>query len=143
VQIDKNMKALVVDDSHSMRQAVKTVLKEMGFTNISEAEDGLQALAKLKRDRHDLLVSDWNMPNLDGIKLLSMIRSDVELKDMIVLMVTAEAESDHVVQAIKLGVTDYIVKPFTAQTLRVKIEKILGKLLRAEKGDAGGNKTTE
>lgn len=117
------MKVLVVDDFESVRQAVKSVLKEIGFVNISEAEDGIRALAKLKSDKYAVLITDWNMPNMDGITLVRMIRSDAELKDMVVFMVTAEAEKDHVLEAIKVGVSDYIVKPFTADVLQKKLEK--------------------
>lgn len=124
MQIDKNMKILVVDDFASMRRTVRTILKEIGFVNISEAEDGIQALAKLKSDKYELLISDWNMPNMDGITLVRMIRGDAGLKDMVVFMVTAEAEKDHVLEAIKMGINDYIVKPFTAEVLQKKLEKV-------------------
>lgn len=122
--IDKNMKILVVDDFASMRRTVKTVLKQLGYLNISEAEDGVSALALLKNDTYQLLITDWNMPRMDGITLVRMIRSDADLKDMIIFMVTAEAETDHVLEAIKMGINDYIVKPFTAEVLQKKIEKI-------------------
>lgn len=124
MQIDKKMNILVVDDFASMRRTVKTILKEIGFTNISEAEDGIQALAKLKSDNYELLITDWNMPNMDGITLVRMIRGDAELKEMVVFMVTAEAEEDHVLEAIKIGINDYIVKPFTAEVLQKKLEKV-------------------
>ncbi|MGC2063960.1 MAG: response regulator [Thermodesulfovibrionales bacterium] len=124
MQIDKNMKILVVDDFESVRQSVKTVLKEIGFVKISEAEDGVRALARLKSDKYELLITDWNMPNMDGMTLVRMIRGDAALKDMVILMVTAEAEEDHVMEAIKVGINDYIVKPFTAEVLRKKLEKI-------------------
>ncbi len=124
MQIDKHMKILVVDDFASMRRTVRTILKEIGFVNISEAEDGIQALAKLKSDRHELLISDWNMPNMDGITLVRMIRGDAGLKEMVIFMVTAEAEKDHVLEAIRMGINDYIVKPFTADVLQKKLEKV-------------------
>jgi two-component system chemotaxis response regulator CheY len=127
LEIDSNLKILIVDDLQSMRSTVKSILKQIGFTHISEAGDGLQALSELKQHKHDLLISDWNMPNMDGITLVRMIRGDAELKDLLVLMVTAEAEKDHVLQAISVGISDYIVKPFTADTLQSKIEKILSK----------------
>ena len=121
---DKNLKILIVDDLQSMRSTVRSILKQIGFTHISEAGDGLQALSQLKKSKHDLLITDWNMPNMDGISLIRMIRGDADLKDLLVLMVTAEADKEHVVQAIKVGISDYIVKPFTADTLQAKIEKI-------------------
>lgn len=124
MQIDKNMKILVVDDFASMRRTVRTILKEIGFVNISEAEDGVRALAQLKSDKFEVLITDWNMPSMDGITLVRMIRGDAELKDMIVFMVTAEAEADHVLEAIKMGINDYIVKPFTAEVLQKKLEKV-------------------
>ncbi|MBI5632632.1 MAG: response regulator [Nitrospirae bacterium] len=122
--MDKNMKILVVDDFASMRRTVRTILKEIGFVNISEAEDGVRALAQLKSDKFEVLITDWNMPSMDGITLVRMIRGDAELKDMIVFMVTAEAEADHVLEAIKMGINDYIVKPFTAEVLQKKLEKV-------------------
>lgn len=127
VEIDKKMRVLVVDDCPSMRRTVKTILKDIGFSNISEACDGIQALSHLKSGGYRLLMTDWNMPNLDGLSLVRMIRNDPELKDMIVIMVTAEAEKGHVVEAIKVGISDYVVKPFTAETVLKKIEKILKK----------------
>lgn len=123
MQIDKNMKILVVDDFASMRRTIRTILKEIGFVSISEAEDGVQALAQLKSDKYEVLITDWNMPKMDGITLVRMIRGDADLKDMAVFMVTAEAEKDHVLEAVKMGINDYIVKPFTAEVLQMKLEK--------------------
>ncbi len=125
---DKNMKILVVDDFSTMRRIVKNVLKQIGFEKLEEAEDGAQAYSKLQNGNFDFVVSDWNMPNLDGMGLLKKIRSDEKLKDLPVLMVTAEAEKEKVVEAIKAGVNNYIVKPFTAEVLKEKMDKIFEKL---------------
>lgn len=125
--IDKDITVLVVDDSDSMRTTVKSILREIGFLNISEASDGIHALSQLKHGGIDVLISDWNMPNMDGITLVRMIRGDDALKNMIVLMVTAEADREHVVEAIKVGIDDYIVKPFTGDVLQKKLEKIFEK----------------
>src|SRR5512135_522407 len=112
---DLKMKILVVDDFSTMRRIVKNILKQLGYENIEEAEDGEQAFTKLKTGGFDFVVSDWNMPNKDGIGLLRSIRSDPELKGLPVLMVTAEAEKEKVIEAIKAGVSNYVVKPFTAE----------------------------
>ncbi|HEC96884.1 MAG TPA: chemotaxis protein CheY [Nitrospirae bacterium] len=125
---DLNMKILVVDDFSTMRKIVKNVLKQLGYNNIEEAEDGAQAYTKLKNNTFNFVVSDWNMPNMDGLDMLKKVRSDPELKDLPVLMVTAEAEKDKVVTAIKAGVNNYIVKPFTAETLKQKMEQIFERL---------------
>lgn len=119
-----SLKVLVVDDFPTMRRIVKNLLKQIGFENIDEAEDGMQALQKLKKDKYGLVVSDWNMPNMEGIDLIRKIRQDPQLKDTPFLMVTAEAEKEKVIEAIKSGVDNYIVKPFTAEVLREKLEKI-------------------
>jgi len=107
-----------------MRRIVKNLLKQIGFENIDEAEDGMQALQKLKAVHYGLVVSDWNMPNMEGIDLIRKIRQDPNLKDTPFLMVTAEAEKEKVIEAIKAGVDNYIVKPFTAEVLKEKLEKI-------------------
>ena len=125
---DFKMKVLVVDDFSTMRRIVKNVLRQLGFENIEEAEDGAQAYAKLKAGGFGFLVSDWNMPNMDGLELLKAVRSDPELKDLPVLMVTAEAEKHKVIEAIKAGVNNYIVKPFTAEVMKEKIDRIFEKL---------------
>lgn len=117
-------KVLVVDDFPTMRRIVKNLLKQLGFENIDEAEDGMQALSKLKTGGYGLVVSDWNMPNMEGIDLIRKIRQDPALKDTPFLMVTAEAEKEKVIEAIKAGVDNYIVKPFTAEVLKEKLEKI-------------------
>ncbi len=125
---DQNMKILVVDDFSTMRRIVKNVLKQIGYSNIDEAEDGADALNKLRSRRYDFVVSDWNMPNMDGLELLKQIRADENLKSIPVMMVTAEAEKDKVITAIKAGVNNYIVKPFTAETLKQKMEQIYERL---------------
>src|SRR3972149_7504930 len=124
IMLDLKMKILVVDDFSTMRRIVKNILKQIGYTEIDEAEDGNGALAKLRQDKYDLIVSDWNMPNMTGLDLLKAIRADGALNGIPVLMVTAEAKKENVVEAIKAGVNNYIVKPFTAEVLREKIEKI-------------------
>ena len=126
--MDRKMKILVVDDFSTMRRIVKNLLKQIGYENIEEAEDGQHALSKLKGERYQFVVSDWNMPNMTGIELLKNVRSDPELKDLPFLMVTAEAEKEKVIEAIKAGVNNYIIKPFTAEILKEKMEKIFEKL---------------
>jgi two-component system chemotaxis response regulator CheY len=122
------IKVLVVDDFPTMRRIVKNLLKQIGFENIDEAEDGVQALNKLKSGNYGLVVSDWNMPSMGGIDLLRNIRQEAEpLKNIPFLMVTAEAEKEKVIEAIKAGVDNYIVKPFTAEVLKGKLEKIADK----------------
>ncbi|RJP55218.1 MAG: chemotaxis protein CheY [Deltaproteobacteria bacterium] len=125
---DYKMKFLVVDDFSTMRRIVKNILKQLGYEDIEEAEDGVNAYAKLKNGGFGFVVSDWNMPNMDGMQLLEKIRNDPELKDTPFLMVTAEAEKHKVVEAIKAGVNNYIVKPFTAELLKEKMEKIFENL---------------
>lgn len=124
---DLNMKILVVDDMSTMRRIVKNILKQLGFSNVEEAENGQEALNKLKADGFDFVVSDWNMPVMPGIDMLRAIRADDKLKQIPVLMVTAEAQKENLVEAIKAGVNNYIVKPFTAETLQEKINKIFNK----------------
>jgi two-component system chemotaxis response regulator CheY len=118
------MKILVVDDMSTMRRIVKNILKELGFANIDEAENGSEALTKLKEHPFDLVISDWNMPVMAGIELLRNIRADDGLKHIPVLMVTAEAQKENLMEAIQAGVSNYIVKPFTAETIKQKLEKI-------------------
>ena len=121
---DKNMKVLVVDDFSTMRRIVKNILRQLGFVNIVEADDGTTAVGILEREKVDLIISDWNMPNMTGIELLRHVRSTEELKDLPFLMVTAEAQQENIIEAVKAKVSNYIVKPFTADTLNEKIEKI-------------------
>ena len=115
---------LVVDDFSTMRRIVRNLLKELGFTNVQEAEDGVEALAKLRIDEFDFVVSDWNMPNMTGIDLLRNIRGDAKLKHLPVLMVTAEAKKENIIEAAQAGASGYVVKPFTAATLDEKLKKI-------------------
>jgi two-component system, chemotaxis family, chemotaxis protein CheY len=122
--MDKNMKVLVVDDFSTMRRIIKNLLRELGFTNMVEADDGATALPILKSGGIDFLITDWNMPGMPGIELLNAVRGDEQLKHLPVLMVTAEAKREQIVQAAQAGINGYIVKPFTAQTLQTKIEKI-------------------
>lgn len=125
---DFKMKILVVDDFSTMRRIVKNLLKQLGYENIDEAEDGAQAYSKLKNGGYGFVVSDWNMPNMDGLDLLKKVRSDPELKDLPILMVTAEAEKEKVITAIQAGVNNYIVKPFTGEVLKEKMDKIFERL---------------
>jgi two-component system, chemotaxis family, chemotaxis protein CheY len=125
--LDYKAKILVVDDFLTMRRIVKNLLKQLGYENIVEAEDGEQGYAKLKAGSFDFVVSDWNMPVCDGLDMLKRVRSDPELKEMPFLMVTAEAEKVKVIEAIRAGVSNYVVKPFTAEILKEKIEKIFDK----------------
>ena len=121
---DKNMSFLVVDDFPTMRRIVRSLLKELGFTNVEEAEDGQDALNKLRAGNFEFVVSDWNMPNLDGLEMLKEIRQDNALKDLPVLMVTAEAKKENIIAAAQAGANGYVVKPFTAATLEEKLNKI-------------------
>ncbi|QNI01542.1 chemotaxis response regulator CheY [Halomonas sp. SH5A2] len=125
---DKNMSFLVVDDFPTMRRIVRSLLKELGFTNVEEAEDGQDALNKLRAGNFEFVVSDWNMPNLDGLEMLKEIRQDDALKDLPVLMVTAEAKKENIIAAAQAGANGYVVKPFTAATLEEKLNKIFDKL---------------
>jgi len=125
---DPNMRILVVDDFSTMRRIVKSIVKQLGFNNVDEAEDGKQALEMLKGGKYGFVVSDWNMPNMTGIDLLRAIRADPDLKDTPVLMVTAETEKQIVVDAIQAGVNNYVVKPFTPQVFEEKMNKIFEKL---------------
>ena len=126
--MDKQIKILVIDDFATMRKVIRNLLKQVGYENIVEAEDGVIALKTLKSQKIDLVVSDWNMPNMTGLELLKAVRSDEDLKSTPFLMVTAEALQDNVIAAVKAGVSNYIVKPFTAETLNDKITKILEKI---------------
>lgn len=119
-----DMKFLVVDDFSTMRRIVRNLLKELGFNNVDEAEDGQIALTKLRAGGFDFVVSDWNMPNMTGLELLKQVRSDPSLKHLPVLMVTAEAKKENIIEAAQAGASGYIVKPFTAATLDEKLNKI-------------------
>jgi len=126
--LDKNMQILVVDDFSTMRRIVKNVLRELGFNNMKEAEDGAPALQILKTSKIDFVVTDWNMPGMTGLELLKAIRADDKLKTLPVLMVTAEAKREQIIEAAQAGVNGYVVKPFTAQTLKVKMEKVFERI---------------
>lgn len=121
---DKNLKFLVVDDFSTMRRIVRNLLKELGFVNVDEAEDGVVALRKLQDGDFDFVVSDWNMPNMDGLTMLQNVRANEALKNIPVLMVTAEAKKENIVAAAQAGASGYIVKPFTAAVLEEKLNKI-------------------
>lgn len=120
----ENTKFLVVDDFSTMRRIVRNLLKELGFSDVQEAEDGVEALAKLRSGDFEFVVSDWNMPNMTGIELLRAIRADAKLKHLPVLMVTAEAKKENIIEAAQAGASGYVVKPFTAATLDEKLKKI-------------------
>jgi len=126
-----NTKFLVVDDFPTMRRIVRNLLKELGYNNVDEAEDGVVALSKLKGGDFDFVVSDWNMPNMDGLTMLQQMRADPELKHLPVLMVTAEAKKENIIAAAQAGANGYVVKPFTAATLDEKLAKIFEKLEKA------------
>ncbi len=126
--MDTDIRVLVVDDFSTMRRIVRNLLRELGFERIEEAEDGAAALAALKRGGFDLLITDWNMPRMMGIDLLRAVRADPGLAGLPVLMVTAEAKRDQIIEAAKAGVNGYIVKPFTAQTLREKLERVFERM---------------
>jgi len=127
---DLKMRFLVVDDFSTMRRIVRNLLKELGFLNVDEAEDGVVALSKLTSEHFDFIVTDWNMPNMDGLTLLQQVRANPQLKHLPVLMITAEAKKENIVAAAQAGASGYIVKPFTAGTLSEKLNKILEKLER-------------
>ncbi|MFP4079553.1 MAG: chemotaxis response regulator CheY [Ectothiorhodospira sp.] len=122
------MKILIVDDFSTMRRIIKNLLRDLGYNNTSEADDGNTALPMLKNGNFEFLVTDWNMPGMPGIDLLRAVRADPRLKDLPVLMVTAEAKREQIIEAAQAGVNGYIVKPFTAETLREKIDKIFERL---------------
>jgi two-component system, chemotaxis family, chemotaxis protein CheY len=126
------MKILIVDDFSTMRRIIKNLLRDLGFNNTSEADDGNTGLPMLQSGNFDFLVTDWNMPGMTGLDLLKAVRADARLKNLPVLMVTAEAKKEQIVMAAQAGVNGYIVKPFTAQTLKEKIDKIF------ERIEAGG-----
>ncbi len=126
--VDANMKFLVVDDFSTMRRIVRNLLKELGFANVQEAEDGVDALNRLRGEDFDFVVSDWNMPNMTGIELLRAIRSDAKLKHLPVLIVTSEAKRKNIIEAAQADASGYVVKPFTAATLDKKLKKIFEKM---------------
>ncbi len=122
--MDPSMKILVVDDFSTMRRILKNILKQLGFKNIIEADDGTTALDEMKKNKFDLIISDWNMPKMTGIDFLREIRGSDEYKEIPFLMVTAEAQKQNVIEAVKAGVSNYVVKPFTAEQISDKLEKI-------------------
>jgi len=127
MSLDKNMKILVVDDFSTMRRIIKNILRQLGFTNIIEADDGSTAWETLNKEKIDFVISDWNMPNMKGIDLLRKVRQSEDLGNMPFLMVTAEAQQENLIEAVQAKVSNYIVKPFTAETLGQKMTKILEK----------------
>jgi two-component system chemotaxis response regulator CheY len=126
--LDKNMKILIVDDFSTMRRIIKNLLRDLGFNNTAEADDGKTALPLLQAGNFDFLITDWNMPGMTGLDLLKAVRADAKLASTPVLMVTAESKRDQIVEAAQAGVNGYIVKPFTAATLKEKIDKIFERL---------------
>ena len=123
----ENLKFLVVDDFLTMRRIVRNLLKEAGYANTEEAEDGVQALLKLQNGDFGFVVTDWNMPNMDGLQLIQAIRSSPKLKNLPILMITAEAKKENIIAAAQAGASGYIVKPFTAATLSEKLKKVFDK----------------
>ncbi|MDR2892866.1 MAG: chemotaxis response regulator CheY [Deltaproteobacteria bacterium] len=121
---DPNMRVLVVDDFSTMRRIIKNILRQLGFTNIVEADDGTTAWDVLNKDKIEFIISDWNMPQMTGIDLLRKVRGSDEFADLPFLMVTAEAQQENIIEAVQAKVSNYIVKPFTPETLKQKIDKI-------------------
>jgi two-component system, chemotaxis family, chemotaxis protein CheY len=128
--MDKSMKILVVDDFPTMRRIVRNLLKELGYGNVDEAEDGVSGLSRLRGGGYDFVISDWNMPNLDGLSMLKEIRADANLTHLPVLMVTAESKKENIIAAAQAGANGYVVKPFTAATLDEKLSKIIEKMAK-------------
>lgn len=124
--IDKSLNVLIVDDYKTMLRIIRNLLKQIDFNNVEEATDGSEALSKLRSNNFGLVISDWNMSPMTGLQLLQEVRADSRLKSMPFIMVTAESKAENVVVAKQAGVSNYIVKPFNAETLREKIEKVLG-----------------
>lgn len=122
------MKILIVDDFSTMRRIIKNLLRDLGYNNTAEADDGNTALPMLKKGGFDFLVTDWNMPGMDGLQLLKHVRAEEDLKTLPVLMVTAESKREQIIEAAQAGVNGYIVKPFTAATLKEKIDKIFERI---------------
>lgn len=126
--MNKDMKILIVDDFSTMRRIIKNLLRDLGFTNTTDADDGTSALPMLQAGNFDFLVTDWNMPGMTGIDLLKAVRADPTLASLPVLMVTAEQKREQIIEAAQAGVNGYIVKPFTAVTLKEKIDKIFERI---------------
>lgn len=129
--IDKSLSILIADDHQLTREMVRTILKQLGFVNVVAVENGRKALEYLSAEKVDLMICDWNMPGFTGLEVLRRVRATAKTKDLKFLMLTAEAYQENVVEAVKAGVTDYIVKPFTSQTIVEKLEAILSKLQSA------------
>mgnify|MGYP006277933683 FL=1 len=123
-EINKDMRVLIVDDFSTMRRIIKNIMRQLGYNNIVEADDGTTAWEVLNKDKIDFIISDWNMPKMTGIELLRKVRASEEFADMPFLMVTAEAQQENIIEAVQAKVSNYIVKPFTAETLGQKIDKI-------------------
>ncbi|WP_420719600.1 chemotaxis response regulator CheY [Thiomicrorhabdus sp.] len=134
MQINRDMNILVVDDFSTMRRIVKNLLKELGFNNLDEADDGDTAWPMIQTGKYDFIVSDWNMPKMTGIDLLKHVRADQNLKDLPFLLITAEAKRSQILEAAQAGVDGYIVKPFTAATLNEKIQKIFERMAQKQVG---------
>lgn len=124
--VDKNLNILIVDDYKTMLRIVRNLLKQLGFENVDEATDGSAALVKLREKNYGLVISDWNMEPMTGLQLLKEVRADARLKSMPFLMITAESKTENVIEAKKAGVNNYIVKPFNADTLKSKLQAVLG-----------------
>ena len=124
--VDKNMRILVIDDAMTMRRIVINLLRQLGFTNMNEADDGTTGWEKLQQETFDLIISDWNMPKMTGIDLLRKVRADAKYAQTPFIMVTAEGKRENVIAAVQAGVSNYIVKPFNAATLKEKMVKVIG-----------------
>ncbi len=124
--MSKDLKFLVVDDFSTMRRIIKNLLHDLGYSNVTEADDGKTALPMLQAGSFDLLITDWNMPGMPGLDLIKAVRADAKLAKMPVLMLTAEAKREQIIEAAQAGVNGYVIKPFTAETLKEKLDKILG-----------------
>ncbi len=124
--MSKDLKFLVVDDFSTMRRIIKNLLHDLGYSNVTEADDGKTALPMLQAGDFDFLITDWNMPGMPGLDLIKAVRADARLAKMPVLMLTAEAKRDQIIEAAQAGVNGYVIKPFTAETLKEKLDKILG-----------------
>jgi two-component system, chemotaxis family, chemotaxis protein CheY len=122
--LSTDAKILVIDDFATMRRIIKNILKQLGYNDVDEADDGSTGLSKLKSAKFDFVITDWNMPNMSGLDLVKAIRSDDDLKTMPILMVTAEAMKENIIEAVKSGVNNYVVKPFTAEVMKEKMDKI-------------------
>ena len=126
--MSKDLKFLVVDDFSTMRRIIKNLLHDLGYSNVTEADDGKTALPMLQAGSFDFLITDWNMPGMPGLDLIKAVRADARLAKMPVLMLTAEAKRDQIIEAAQAGVNGYVIKPFTAETLKEKLDKILGSI---------------